>query len=148
MFQGILRQAYADIFSVIQPETATDSDYDRAFRPYIPGGQRGRMITLFLGLCREAGIQTNVQPADRNTQRPQASGARVAKAGVQTKRGNAEGGKPPLIPPTTTDNLSAIREQYAKLLLDKVQSADAEDVGELMNRLERVLGATGTESPE
>mgnify|MGYP001572348370 CR=1 FL=1 len=47
VFQGILRQTYADIFAVVQPEYATDADYERAYRPYSPGGQRGRMITQF-----------------------------------------------------------------------------------------------------
>lgn len=53
----ILRQAYAEIFGVIDPSTATDLEFDDAFRGFDPLKQRGRMVKLFVGLCQEAGIK-------------------------------------------------------------------------------------------
>jgi len=65
---GILRAAYANIFSVIDPALATEQQLERAFIPYSPGAQRPRMITLFLALCREAGIAVKEPPKQRPTQ--------------------------------------------------------------------------------
>ena len=48
--------AYADVLSFIDPATATEQDVHDAFRLYNPPGQRARMVTLFLGLARAAGL--------------------------------------------------------------------------------------------
>ncbi len=61
VFRGILEKAYDRIFAVIgDPATATEAQLRNAFTPYSPGAQRSRMITFFLGLCREAGIDVAV----------------------------------------------------------------------------------------
>lgn len=57
VFGGVLDAAYKDILDHVDVGTATDTDIANAFRPYSPGGQRGRMITLFVALAREAGWQ-------------------------------------------------------------------------------------------
>lgn len=54
----VLMSAYAPIFAIRDPATATDIELADAFRHYEPSGQRPRMVTLFLGLCREAQIVT------------------------------------------------------------------------------------------
>ena len=64
---GILRDAYAEVFSVVDPATANIDQLDSAFRLYVPGGQRRRMITLFLGLCRDVGIEPNVEQRARSS---------------------------------------------------------------------------------
>ncbi len=52
----ILKDAYGVVFMALSPATATDQQYVNAFRFYQPKAQRSRMIILFKGLCREAGL--------------------------------------------------------------------------------------------
>jgi hypothetical protein len=52
-----LNGAYADILTIIDPATATDTQVRDAFRGYNPVGQQDRMVTLFLGLYAAAGIR-------------------------------------------------------------------------------------------
>lgn len=62
VFRGIIEAAYSDIFDVVgNVGTATDAQLRNAFHPYSPGGQHNRMITFFLGMCREAGIEVIAQ---------------------------------------------------------------------------------------
>lgn len=52
----ILKDAYGVVFMALDPAKATDQQYVNAFRLYQPKAQRARMIALFKGLCREAGL--------------------------------------------------------------------------------------------
>lgn len=52
----VLTDAYGDVFKVLDPAKASDQQYVNAFRLYQPKAQRNRMIILFKGLCREAGL--------------------------------------------------------------------------------------------
>lgn len=51
-----LTGAYADALQFIDPATATETDIKDAFRGYRPHGQLDRMVTLFVGLFRTAGL--------------------------------------------------------------------------------------------
>jgi hypothetical protein len=51
-----LEATYADVLQFVDPATATESNLTDAFRSYQPQGQQPRMITLFTGLFRAAGI--------------------------------------------------------------------------------------------
>jgi hypothetical protein len=51
-----LRSAYAEVFQFVDPTRDNQQRIEDAFREYQPAGQRRRMVTLFLGLCQEAGI--------------------------------------------------------------------------------------------
>lgn len=51
-----LTGAYADALQFIDPATATEIEIRDAFRNYRPHGQLDRMVTLFIGLFRAAGI--------------------------------------------------------------------------------------------
>lgn len=51
-----LTSAYADALQYVDPETASDTDIRDAFRSYNPVGQQSRMVTLFSGLFRAAGV--------------------------------------------------------------------------------------------
>lgn len=53
---AILRAAYAEVFSYVDPRTDAREHVRDAFRAYNPVGQQKRMVTLFLGLCEYAGI--------------------------------------------------------------------------------------------
>jgi len=71
-WQGILEQAlrvaYLDIFQAVDPQTATRNAVDNAFRPKVPKSQRGRQVTLFLGLCQLAGIAPREPVVQRSGQ--------------------------------------------------------------------------------
>jgi len=66
----VLRQAlersYASIFRAVNPETDTRQRILNAFRTMKPRGQWDRMTTLFLGLCREAGMEVKEAPPVRS----------------------------------------------------------------------------------
>jgi hypothetical protein len=74
-FQGrladVVRAAYAEVFQFTDPATDDATRIADAFRSYNPPGQRGRMVTLFMGLCEAAGIipasggKAPAQPAPR-----------------------------------------------------------------------------------
>jgi hypothetical protein len=50
----ILREAYKDVFTIVDPADTNAIELDDAFRNYEPQAQRDRMVRLFVGLCREA----------------------------------------------------------------------------------------------
>lgn len=54
--EALIRMVYADVFQFADPSVDNQERVADAFRQYTPAGQRGRMVTLFLGLCQEAGI--------------------------------------------------------------------------------------------
>jgi hypothetical protein len=54
--EAIVRGAYAEVFQFTDPAKDDSARIADAFRAYEPLGQRGRMVTLFLGLCEAAGI--------------------------------------------------------------------------------------------
>jgi len=51
-----LNAAYADALTFIDPATDDEVAIRDAFRKYIPTGQQGRMVTLFMGLFTAAGV--------------------------------------------------------------------------------------------
>jgi hypothetical protein len=71
-----VRNAYVDVFKRVDPTKDSQTMIEGAFRRYAPAAQRGRMVTLFLSLCREAGIQTLDTPRRRETKVPIASATR------------------------------------------------------------------------
>ena len=57
VLEGILRSAYPSIFEIHpNPAEASDIDIANAFVKSEPLNQRSRMVSLFRGLCQEAGL--------------------------------------------------------------------------------------------
>ena len=152
VFRALLNEAYAEIFTILDPETADEFALDRAFRPYSPGGQRSRMITLFLGLCRQAGYNCQVQERERTSQ---------VTGSVRRRAARQETPKPPRKRPDSdgvdgddADDetgggeqpgqgtaLPGVRQEYADYLFKKIQEdSDGDSTADLMDRLERILG--------
>jgi hypothetical protein len=52
----VVKSAYAEVLKFTNPATDDAKHIADAFRSYEPAGQRGRMVTLFMGLCEAAGI--------------------------------------------------------------------------------------------
>lgn len=55
-FAEVIRDVYAEVFAFTDPSMDSVERVEDAFRSYNPRGQRGRAVTLFLGLCAHAGI--------------------------------------------------------------------------------------------
>src|SRR6266851_8083934 len=71
LLAGIVRDAYADDFKSVDPSKDGQGQIVDAFRKYEPRSQTTRMVMLFLGLCREAGIPVKDSPRDRGMQTSQ-----------------------------------------------------------------------------
>jgi len=76
--EGIVREAYRDVFEIVDPAQDQQHAVINAFRRFEPASQHYRMAILFLGLCREAGMPILEEPRRREVQRPaqRASAAR------------------------------------------------------------------------
>jgi hypothetical protein len=67
ILSGLLREAYSDVFERLDPTQDTQDKFLNFFRRYLPASQRERMVTFFLGMCREAGMQLADAPRQRST---------------------------------------------------------------------------------
>jgi hypothetical protein len=75
----LLRKAYADVFGRIDPATGTQGRIVQAFQPFEPRSQIIRMVTFFLGMCVEAGIEPR-EPTRRRMTKNQAASVGAARA--------------------------------------------------------------------
>lgn len=64
-----IRRVYADVFGFADPAQDDAIKVRDAFRTYIPHGQQDRMVALFLALCAEAGIVSEVKKAESKPRR-------------------------------------------------------------------------------
>ncbi len=65
----ILRAAYEPVFAIVDPARDDEIAMHDAFRHYEPRGQRQRMVNLFVGLCKEAGLVAGGPPIARTRTR-------------------------------------------------------------------------------
>jgi uncharacterized protein DUF5343 len=85
VLEGILRSAYSNIFELYpDPSEANDVQLTNAFRKNEPLAQLGRMVSLFRGLCQEAGLITG-EPLtrDRKSSEKQSKNGNEKKAEIE-----------------------------------------------------------------
>ena len=68
LLAATVREAYAPEFASVDPGEDSQAQVTGAFQRYLPKSQIDRMVMLFLGLCREAGIPVRDVPRDRKMQ--------------------------------------------------------------------------------
>jgi hypothetical protein len=82
-----LRETYGEIFQLVgDPAIAEFKRVEDAFRHYKPSGQRGRMVTLFVGLLDFADLLPEGSPLKASTRpRPAGSAPRAKRPRAQTR---------------------------------------------------------------
>ena len=68
----VIRGAYIRVFSIVDPAADGDIAVADAFRAFEPSKQRAKMVSLFRGLCAEAGIIEQARQRSIN-RRPRAN---------------------------------------------------------------------------
>jgi hypothetical protein len=115
--EEVVRLAYAEVFQFANPTTDDLTRVADAFRAYEPVGQRGRMVTLFMGLCDAAGITAKKAAATAAITAPARRPARFfrtesqrrpASVGPQARVRNGDGG---LIPAPLTGILAGLPQE-------------------------------------
>lgn len=93
LLESAVREAYADDFGGVDPAQDSQLQVFESFRKYEPRSQTARMVMLFLGLCREAGIAVQDAPRERKMQRPSAArGGAVRMAAPKSRTTRATTG--------------------------------------------------------
>ena len=90
--EAIVRDVYGEVFQFADPTKDDTNRITDAFRLYEPAGQRSRMVTLFVGLCKASGvIPEGKKPA------PATSSRRAAAAPQSPRRSTTapDGSRPP-----------------------------------------------------
>lgn len=123
-----LRTAYGWVFDAVgDPRASSDQQLMEAFRANRPAGQRSRMVALFVGLCKEAGL---IDGAPSRT-----LAAARASPRSSDRATTPVGGR---VAPLARDDER--RQAYVDLLMEKVRASDGERDQALLARLEWLLG--------
>ena len=112
ILESAIRDAYRQDFKNTDPEADGQETILRAFQPYKPRSQTARMVMLWLGLCREAGIPVRDAPRDRKM-RPGAN-KRDSRRQPPPKTGITQHPRPTVSPHLfgiTEDDIAALDEQ-------------------------------------
>lgn len=128
LLAATLRDAYAEDFAAIDPGEDTQGAIIDWFRRYQPRSQTSRMVMMFLGLCREAGIAVKDAPRERKQQAGGGSGTGTSKA--RQKRGGGIAGNQS----ASTGSLFGVSEA-------DVDELDDEEFTELWTALGKVVRA-------
>jgi len=113
-FAQWLNEAYADVLNYVDPATANETQLRDAFRNYQPVGQQPRMMSLFAGLYREAGIGAETSRVQRISVRGSLGSSSRLTGGINIKKAAVSASKaltvqtplPPVppMPPTPPSN--------------------------------------------
>lgn len=109
-----LKAAYADVFAFTDPTKDDVTQIGDAFRSYTPPGQRDRMVNLFIGFCKAAGLisesasiptKPKISSNGTSTVTPKASAKATAKT---TPKGHAQESVPGGLPPALVGLLQSL----------------------------------------
>lgn len=109
----VLRDVYAEVFSVVDPSTAEYQQIHDAFRSFTPHGQIDRMVTLFLGLLEYS--EFGPLPRARSST-SQAAGRTTPKTGrtrTRSARAGAVDAPPRSAPTPTAEGRSPVNQDSA-----------------------------------
>ena len=104
LLEGSIREAYREDFGKIDPSEDAQPRIIDAFMPYQPRSQTTRMVMLFLGLCREAGIPVLDAPRERSMKQADARAHPAARGGRPRKQADPK-------PPSDTGLLFGVTHQ-------------------------------------
>lgn len=116
----LIREAYAEVFVVIDPAQDDQLRVENVFRRYTPASQRSRMVVFFLAMCREAGIATLDVPRQRVSQA--APGAMQQRKIMPKDRPSTKGSARVVVPPALgglIQNLPPIGTSFPKARQDQ-----------------------------
>jgi hypothetical protein len=147
LLAGMIRDAYRDDFGRIDPSQDTQAQITNAFRRYRPRSQTSRMVMLFLGLCREAGIPLLDAPRERSMQNGQARPKTIASLPARKKDRSLPGRpeKPSTAPaPTSAPGiLFGVSEADVALLDDQ----DFQEVWDALGKVARARARGASPAP-
>lgn len=124
LLAGVVREAYATDFARLDPGQDPQPRIVAAFKRYEPRSQTERMVMLFLGLCRAAGIPVLDAPRERGQQTARKTSQTVRPRGISAPRSAV--GRPNLVSaPPVPDQLGPV--QATNLLF----GVTVEDIGGL-----------------
>jgi hypothetical protein len=103
-----IRGVYADVLTFVDPAQDDETAIRDAFRNYNPVGQQPRMVTLFLSLCRAAGMRP---PEMVKESRPRPT---ARKSGVSSTLSSRQ--KKSAADPSATSNFGRVPAPIAGLL--------------------------------
>jgi hypothetical protein len=155
LLAAAIRDAYADDFGRIDPATDTQPRVIAAFRRYQPRSQTNRMVMLFLGLARSAGIAVQDAPRERGMQ-AERTGRPTANRQQRQPRNPAVGGTATKTTqrtpnPDTGATVDALMGQLARELTALPDAADFETawkaLGEVARARAKALAAAQPETP-
>lgn len=122
ILSGLIREAYKEVFNVVDPTEDGQDKILNVFRRYTPASQRARMVVFFLGMCREAGISTiDVPKARAMAAKPQGRAGTVPRRERGATRPISTGIDPALeglirsLPTPGTPLSSERRERWLKM---------------------------------
>lgn len=124
-----VRDAYKEVFEEIDPGGALQDQIEEVFGRYSPTSQHSRQVTLFLGLCKEAGIQTLDPPRERRMleRAPSSRAARATPQQAQRGTRTARVGSP-------DEELGAV-EQFIGMRLEEAASMPESQFQEVWHSL-------------
>ena len=151
ILEGLVRSAYREVFQIIDPVKDSQSVIDNHFRRYQPTSQRSRMVTLFLALCREAGVATLDVPRERSSKAAPSSQRGKASQTRPKSTTDATNGQtvrsPAASQPMTIPSMTELRRTYIAALIEQIRQPGAlnqEMATELLERIERLLAEAGS----